>query len=463
MTLSVATACLSISSYGASQEEPRERASSVREAIGSVAAPKSKEPKQSNYSDLQESKTLPQEASRSRIPSVRKAIGSVTAQEKKELSIVDAFVHMFSDGVVSGQIRALTSGVDYKDAQGVYASAIGGSLKYQLAEYKGFGAGVAFITSQDIKPLSGEGVKYNEELSSADKSYTELSEAYIHYRYKDFELRAGRQVVDTPLADSDDIRMIPNTFEAYAARYKDEHVTLLGGYLVSWQGDDEGLDDPWQKTGKDGTYVAGVLYESDMLDANLWYYNINGEAGDATANDSYYADVMGKYEFTKDVALHGALQYLKQNERDRSGVDASIYGASLELVLYGLGVNVAYNKSSKSSDKQSFSGFGGGALYTNMDSMILDVITKDRDASSYVAGVSYEYEDFSFLYAYGDFSGDADASGAKEHIVEQNIGFSYEHEDLTVGMIYVQNDDKEQSGSNDGDWYNLRAIAVYNF
>jgi len=444
----------------AAEDIQRDREPSVRKAIGSVPSITKKEGTQKSSQKKENIKT---DTPRERNFSVRKAIGTVGAQEKKELDVVDAFVHMFQDGVVSGQIRLLTSGIDYKSKQSVYASAIGGSLKYELAEYKGFGAGVAFITSQSIDPLSGDGVKYNEELSSAEKAYTELSEAYIHYRYEDLELRAGRQVVDTPLADSDDIRMIPNTFEAYAARYKNDDLTLLGGYLASWQGDDEGLDNPWQKTGKDGTYVAGLLYEGDIVETNFWYYNINGEAGDETANNSYYVDVMGKYAFNKDVTLHAALQYLKQDELDQSGVESSIYGVSSELVFYGIGLNLAYNGASKKSSKQSFSGFGGGALYTNMDSMILDVITKDRKAAAVVAGLSYEYEDFNFLYAYGDFSGDADSSGQKEHIVEQNIGFSYEHEDLTVGMIYVQNDDKEQTDSNDGDWYNLRAIAVYNF
>jgi len=270
-------------------------------------------------------------------------------------------------------------------------------------------------------------------------------------------------VVDTPLADSDDIRMIPNTFEAYAARYKTEHLTVLGGYLVSWQGDDEGLDDPWQKTGKDGTYVAGFLYESDLFDTNFWFYNINGEADDATANNSYYVDITGKVAFSDEVALHGSAQYLKQDELDNSGVQASIWGVSSELVVYGVGLNIAYNYSSKQKGKQSFSGFGGGALFTSMDNMILDEITYDRDAQAIVAGIGYEMDDFYLLYAYGDFSADKDSAGQKAHVVEQNIGFSYEHNDLTIAAIYVMDDNKEESNSADYNFNNARIIAIYNF
>jgi hypothetical protein len=404
-----------------------------------------------------------EEEHRDRLHSVKKAIGNVHETEQKELNVVDGFSHMFRDAQATGQIRSMYSGIQYKNAQDIYATAIGGFLKYELAEYKGFSGAVEFVTSQNINFLSGDGVRYNDELASSNGDYTQMSELYINYAYENFAFRGGRQTIDTPLADSDDIRMVSNSFEAYIASYELDTIMFEAGYLVSWQGYDAGLETPWEKTGKDGTYLAGIIYSDDNLDANIWYYNINGEMNDATANNSYYGDIIGHYHISKDIFLHAGIQYLQQDELDKSGVASSIYGGTAELVVYGLGLNIAYNKADKKSAKGSFSGFGGGTLFTSMDSMILDVIAIDRDADAVVAGISYELGDFNFLYAYGDFNGDADSSGVTEHIVEQNLGVAYEHNEVTLGAIYTKNSDKKNTNSNDGDWDNLRVLIAYNF
>ena len=404
------------------------------------------------------------EENRDRLHSVKKAIASVHEVEQKELDVVDGFAHMFHDGKVTGQIKTMYSGIGYTNAQDIYATAVGGFLKYELAEYKGFNAGVEFATTNDINGISGAGIKRNNELSSSAGSYTQMSESYINYQYHTLNIRGGRQTIDTPLADSDDIRMVSNSFEAYIVTYELSGFTLMGGTLLSWQGYDADLDAAWQKTGKDGTYFGGASYSDDALDASLWYYNINGEMGDATANNSFYADIVGHFHLSQELSVHLGAQYLKQNELDSSGVASNIYGATAEVVINGLGLNIAYNKSLKESNKQSFSGFGGGTLFTSMDNMIVDIIAVDRDVDAFVSGISYEYsEDLNFLYAYGDFKGDKDSSGVKEHIIEHNIGATYEHNDFILGAIYTLQEDKEKTGINGGDLNNVRVLLSYNF
>ncbi len=402
-----------------------------------------------------------------RITSVKKAIGGVSATPQKELDIVGGFKHMFRDGKVTGQIRALSSSYMNDTYQNTYATALGGFVKYELAQYKGFSAAVAFHTSTDIDALSGDGVKRNSSLSSSAQEYEVRSETYINYSYEDFSIRIGRQVIDTPLADSDDFLMIPNSFEAVVAHYEYDAFSIMAGQLQKWQGIDADLDNGWQKTGKDGTYFGGLSYSNEMIDASVWGYNINGEAGDGTANNSFYFDVVGHYHMTQTLFVNAGLQYLKQNELDSSGVSSEIYGATGELVVNSLGFNIAYNHAAKEANKQSFSGFGGGTLFTSMDSMILDAMTLDRSADAWVGGISYGVGDFNILYAYGDFKGDADSSGAKEHIVEQDFGVEYSRDDdFTLAAIYTINDDKydnSANGINGGDWGNVRIFGAYNF
>lgn len=402
-----------------------------------------------------------------RSSSVRKAIQGATKQAPKELDIVNGFKHMFQDGKISGNIRSLYSGYNNDNETNIYATAVGGQLLYELAKYQGFNAGAAFTTTYDVGFASGDKAqnKRNTALSGNNGSYTELTQAYINYNYNNINLRAGRQLIDTPLADSDDIRMVPNSFEAYTLSYEQDNFSLMLGHIMRWQGYDAGFDNQtdWIDTGKDGVNFVGVTFSNDFLETNLWYYNITN-GSDQNGNDAFYFDAIAGYYLTKTIDVHAGVQYLKENELDNSGVAAEIYGATAELIIKGLGINIAYNKSIKQTGKHSFNGYGGGTLFTNMDTMILDEITEDRDAYAWVGGAIYSLNEFHFLYAYGDFKGDGDINGVKAHITEQNIGADYSpNDDLTVGAIYVIETNKEDSSSTFFNDTNFRVLVSYNF
>ena len=396
---------------------------------------------------------------RERLHSVKKAVYSVGKIEQKEISVVDNIRHMFEDGKVSGQIRMEYAGYKQKqtNVDDSYATALGGILKYELAELNGFNAAAAVYTSHDIGFFTGEGTKQNSELSSSKGSFTEMSEAYLNYHYKEFNFRAGRQVLDTPLADSDDIRLIQNTFEAYVASYNYEGFAFMAGHINLWQGYDADLDDGWNKAGIEGTNFGGVSY-NDVLELNLWYYNITQQT------NAMYLDFGLQYSINKDMIFHAMAQYLKEDELSNSSYASEIYGAMLEYVMYGLSFNVAYNQADSRNGKQSFSGTGGGTLFTSMDTMILDNIAQDRKANAFVSGISYNYKDLNFLYAYGSFKGDENSLGVKEHIIEQDIGFEYNFNDkFIVAAIYVMEEDKQNIQKTDYDWDRTQVMLNYNF
>ncbi len=417
-----------------------------------------------------------EEKLRNRGHSAQEVIQNAITNEPKEVADARSFRQMFTDGKVTGQIELVYSSHHAKNDDNPYATAIGGHLLYELAEYNGFNAGVEFSTAHNIDGITGDGDKENTNLASSDGSYTELTQAFLNYKYADLNVRVGRQLIDTPLADSDDIRIINNTFEAAIATYELGDFSFMAGYLSRWQGTDTGLDtdNEWQDTGDDGTYLGSVAYACDLFDVSAWYYDISEAEHDNTAtgnvaNRSTYLDVSFHNQITKDIFIHSSAQYLNQEEKDNSGIKSNIYGLMFEVVFFeDLSFSAAYNNSEKKSGRQSFSGFGGGTLYTNMDNMIIDNITADRDASSIVAGINYSIGEFNFLYAYGDFDGDKDSTGQKEHIVEQNIGTSYHAtENLTFGLLCVINNDKEDTGSgayfNNGDFENYRAVVAYSF
>ena len=403
----------------------------------------------------------------SRIHSVKKVIATGGEIEQKSISVAENFKHMFIDGKVTGQVRLMYSIYYLEDGVDTYATAVGGQLKYELAEYNGFNAAIAFATSHDINFMTGSGAKFNSELSSQDGDYTTMSEAYINYTYNDLNIRMGRQVLDTPLADSDDIRMIANSFEAYVLSYEVNNFSFMAGNLQEWQGSDTGLNNGWIDTGKDGTWFCGISYNDELINANIWYYDISESilsgVGD---NQSLYIELGLAYSFNDNIFMHSDIQFLKQSSNNNGVTASNIYGFFTELLIDDLGINFGYNKSNAKTAKASFSGFGGGALYTNMDNMVLDNITEDRDSSSYVAGLSYSVNNYRMLYAYAHFLGKANSSGITEHIVEQNMGVEYSfNDDLAASIIYIIDDykDGDPSASGINEQENFRFLMTYNF
>lgn len=390
------------------------------------------------------------------------AVLTMPALSIAEDNKASAVSQMFENGKVSGNMRMMYSGYDYeKSAQNdIYATALGSTLKYESAELDGFSVAAAFTTSHDMGFATGDkGVKKNSELSSSDGEHSVLSEAYLNYKYNDFNFRAGRQVIDTPLADSDDIRMIPNTFEAYIVTYGYSNFSFMAGKLQNWQGYDAGLDDGWVEAGDSGTWFGGAVYSDDMIEANAWYYNIT------KLTNAVYLDATLKYEISSDFSALASVQYLNESEISNSGTQATIYGTKAELSAYGVALRAAYNKSNRKVGKDSFSGFGGGALFTNMDTMILNEVTSDRDAEAIVGSVAYEIDKLTLTYAYGDFKGDANSMGEKAHVAEQNIGIEYSiiEDKVAVGAVYAVQEDRESLAKTDYDWSHFRFMVAYNF
>ena len=396
---------------------------------------------------------------RDRAHSVRKVVDSIGKLETKDISIVDSFKHMFIDGKLSGQIKSIYGTYNQKErgVEDSYATALGGILKYELAEFNGFNAGAAVYTSHDINFATGAGTKHNNELSSSSGEYTQMAEVYINYNYKDLNIRVGRQSLETPLADSDDIRMIQNSFNAYILTYNYAGIDFMIGHLKSWQGYDADLDTPWSTTGKDGTNLIGASY-SDGLEFNLWYYNITQNM------NALYLDTGFEYAFSKEYQFHTMVQYLHESELNSSGFAADIYGALLEIVAYDIGFNIAFNKSNKQKGKQTFSGNGGGTMFTSMDTSIIDDLANDRDVLAIVAGIVYSINDFNLLYAYGDFNGDENSAGQKEHKVEHDFSIEYNvNDEFLVSAVYATVEDKQHKLKTQYDWNRVQVMVNYNF
>jgi hypothetical protein len=373
---------------------------------------------------------------------------------------MSALEKFFSQSTIKGQFKAMYAGYDYKssDEKDTYATAIGGTLKYITPTLYHLSAAAAVATSQDIDYLTGDRHTGNQngELSSSKGKYTLLSQAYVNYKAKGIRLRAGRQHIDTPLADSDPIRMNPNTFEAYMLTYHMHHFTFTAGNLQRWQGYDAGLDNGFVTVGKNGAWLAGGTYEHKHIGASLWYYNISG------MTDAIYGETEFSQKISQGVRATLGLQYLNENELQHSNISADIFGVSARLKIQHLRLGIAYDRAVVARGKESFSGFGGGTLFTSMDTTILDNIAQDRNAYAIVPNIGYNFNKISLYYAYGAFLADENSAGEKSHIIEQNVKLTfrpYEHWRLSALFVTYDN----LNNTSDPSWKRLQFLIAYKF
>ena len=384
-----------------------------------------------------------------------------------------SFTETFTKGTPSGQIRLgyIWLDPDEDGAKSTYDLALGGQLKFETAPLYGIALGAAFYTSHSLTQPDDE--DFNDEMSSADQHYDLLAEAYINGGWEGFNIRVGRQIIDTPFADNDDIRMTPHTFEAAVAGYEYNDFSVTGGYLSTWQGVDAGyhsdadFDD--MVPGSDGTWLLGGSYGSDLLEAGLWYYS----ATDVV--NAFYADIVAPIEFSDSFSMTLGAQVSLQGDntsdqtREEMGakVEGDLYGVMAELSIVGITAGVAYTHASVDEGEALFGGWGGGPFFTNIDTLVANEFAAGQDANSYTLSLGYDFSDIgaeglSIGYTFGHYEGGADAmdSTANAEVDEHDFYIEYEISDAwSVDAIYVISDDKENEAATEWD-YNRAQVRV---
>lgn len=358
----------------------------------------------------------------------------------------------FKTGKVSGQIRAAYVNQDNAIGDDTYATSLGGQLKYETGTWNDIKFGVAAYISQKLPFATGDKEKANNDLfaDNAD-SYVYLGEAYVDYSANDFSLRIGRQKIDTPLADTDDIRMHPNTFEAAIATYKGfEGSTLVGGVVKRMAGYDSGNDiSKFKKLdGLDshGTAIAGITNESiENLALQGWYYGIDNIA------NALYADATYAMELTETSGIEIAAQYGHFNELQNSMIDGNVYGIGATYNIGMLTVGAAYNTVSSGSGKAIANGFGGGPYFTSMEEMTIDGL---EDAKAYQFNAELDLSEVGIEGArlaalYGKFKGKTEGLDAK--VSEFDVVLAYDiNENVCADMSYATIDDKNKNTGDSG-------------
>jgi len=384
---------------------------------------------------------------------------------------VNSLQEAFSNAKVNGHIRLAYINQENAASNDTYATALGGELKFETARYYHTSIAISTYISQKVNGLSGTvGGDLNPDFFDANgDSIAYLGEAYIDYNYHKFDIRIGRQQLDTPLNDRDDIRMLPNTFEAVTVGYGGiKDFVFMAGYITRWAGYDSGDDISKFKpmpgvidaTGKKGDYVtlAGVMNESiKNLELQMWYYGFD-KLSDVVYGDGIYSSK------AKSITYEVGVQLSHYFERSSSQVDGSVYGGTLSLGYKGLSVAGAFNRAHTTKDKSIILGYGGGPYYTSMEEMTIAEIS---DVKAYVLSFGTDLSrigvaGLEFSYAYGHFDGTANSSDIRYK--ENDFVFSYEvNEKTDMELSYADVKDEENSGINDTSYNRILFRANYSF
>jgi hypothetical protein len=263
-----------------------------------------------------------------------------------------------------------------------------------------FGVHVAGYTSQKLFGPEGEGG--TRLLTPDQEPITVLGQAYGRVQIYDQELRGGRMLVDTPLINPQDNRMIPNTFE--------------GAQVVSLPDKDRSYD-----------YAVGYLWNIKPRDSNDFIPMSEALAGDGAENrgtpfgmvrwrpikglttvfmDYYVEDFInsafGQAEYTFQPSKQDPTWMFGVNVLDQRSVGRNLlignsfetYQASAKVQMNYAGWTLFAAGSITGDESKMFSPFGSKPNYTDMQQSSFD------NAREKAIGGSAAYD---FGYAFSSY------------------------------------------------------------
>lgn len=274
-------------------------------------------------------------------------------------------------GKWSGNLRVGYITVEDEADYDVNSSAVGGKVGYASPLWNGLSTGGTLYATQKL--FSDENKDF---FDSEGNSYAILGEAYLKVNFGNTQTQAGRFEIDTPHVDTDDTRMVPNTFSGIVVSNTDiKDTTIYLTHFDEFAG--SGSDKPEEfieMNGDDGVMALGAVYKGfENIALQTWYYHSSNFAS------LFYAEAM--YEVNN---LMLGTQFGSQSDKtnDNSGPDGKVYGVMASYTINNFAVNVAYNTVSGTI----FNGFGGGPFFSNAS---VNTINGIIDESAFAVGIDY--------------------------------------------------------------------------
>ena len=270
---------------------------------------------------------------------------------------------------INGYVRVGYQENDHKHTN----IALGGKVHIKTSSWNNFSVGTSIYTSDALISHKGASISF---FDASNHSYTILGEAYIEGKWGNTSIKIGRQSIETPFADSDDIGMIPNTFEAAVLINHDlKDTTIFLGQLQKYAGVDSNTPSNFTQLNKNkGVQVLGFSYNGiKNIFLSAWLYRLKDNVTIA------YFDASYKQE--NDLFMMAFnVQYSQQKYEDNR--ESIVYGAEsiFDFKPLGLSASIAYNTVNGVAAENFF---GGGPYFTNAQHHTLTDALNDGESFLY--------------------------------------------------------------------------------
>ena len=269
-----------------------------------------------------------------------------------------------------------------------------------------------------------------------------------------------------PHDDSDDIRMLPNLFEAFTYSYKDffniDHISTMAGW-------ENGADhtqfvnvhqsfritDTNKQNISSGITAAGLNYKnrSETFSFNIFDFYIHEAVNVIYIESSFTVNLLKNYNLTLSAQYDNYAGvdsfFMVDRNATFNDFDSTVTGflAKLEFTKAHLTLSFATNKVSGAD--APLRSLGSGPYFSSMEYNTIDGVVTN-DASSVMSSLSYDASEkikgLKLSYFYGTFE-----SGEKSvDLVEQNFVLEYENKDyFTLTMAYTTVENAISTGTAD--------------
>ena len=363
--------------------------------------------------------------------------------------------------VCAGYARAGFIRTDTDSSPAERAVAVGGEYGCVISLTDNINIHLGLSTSVDPWLNYDNDAKVHADFFDAKKdSYAMLGEAALNASFGNLETHLGRQIFDSPHMDSDDLRMVPNRFEAYQFHYDvNENADIGFAYVRKMAGWENGVDlsrfvDVGTALGADDgdAFVAWGSYEQGGLSVQIWNYRIED------IENIFYAEATYAADYNDDISWVVGLQYDQGREIGSAklgNIDADTWGVSASLTYKAISFSAAHNRNHGNSG--ALASLGGGPFFTSMEDQTLDAVT-GSDALSTTLVIEVEaMEGLTLGFVASDFRAD---NKSVYHVQENDFFLSYELKDsIMLKAVYADINDQNSPDGTD----QIRIILTYQF
>ncbi|MGV6818685.1 MAG: hypothetical protein ACWA44_15625, partial [Thiotrichales bacterium] len=263
-----------------------------------------------------------------------------------------------------------------------HAVGAGGHIHLQTRSWHNLGVASTFYVVENIEPGGIEQERLNPDFfDPLGKGFLLAGEAYLMGKWDHSEIRLGRQALETPHIDGDDIRLLPNLYRAWTWRMASgERTEYSAGLVDRMAGWENGVDASRFVALSDvlglsestrGVFWMSATHNEDNWQTSLWAYRFDAVAQLSLLQMSFESAKEGLNDWAIALQLEHANAIGK---RLLGEYNSKIIGLYLEYAgLYpGLELTLAYNAGYGAGG--AFPSLGGGPYFTSLEDQTLDAI-----------------------------------------------------------------------------------------